>query len=263
MSDPGRFRRIHLLVGDSNMNEFSNALKMGTTVLMMDLIELGVCNPDWILFDAVNSMREISHDPTFKWEINLANDKTTTALNLQMEIAQTAKKHLSGTSLENDWIIEHWISVLEDLTKGPEAVMNRVDWASKYWMLNEFRREENLSWDDPWIKSLDLEFHNLNKNHGLFWGLEENGDVFRKTSIEAIERSKTSPPRGTRAHGRGELVKLLMGHEAGYLIDWIGFRLNKEEPFLMLDPFVSYKKEIQSYLEGLNLRRGQHPQEIT
>ena len=79
---------------------------------------------------------------------------------------------------------------------------------------------------------------------------------------EAIERSKTSPPRGTRAHGRGELVKLLMEHEAGYLIDWIGFRLNKEEPFLMLDPFVSYKKEIKGYLEGLNFRDGQNSQEI-
>tara|TARA_B100000686_G_scaffold349337_1_gene442480 strand:+ start:3167 stop:4603 length:1437 start_codon:yes stop_codon:yes gene_type:complete len=253
LSDPGRFRRIHLLLGDSNMNEFSNALKMGTTVLMMDLIELGVCDPEWILFDAVSAMRKISRDPKFKWEVALLNGKITTALDLQMKMAQAAKKHLSGSTLENDWIIENWISVLEDLAKGPEAAMDRVDWASKYWMLNEFRKEEDLPWDDPWVKSLDLEFHNLNKKHGLFWGFEESGDAFRKTNDEAIEQSKTSPPRGTRAHGRGELVKLLMKHEAGYLIDWIGFRLNKEEPFLMLDPFVSYKKEIRDYLEGLNL----------
>lgn len=254
LSDPGRFRRIHLLVGDSNMNEFSNALKMGTTVLMMDMIELGVCNPEWILADAVASMREISRDPEFKWEIALASGHRTTALDLQMEMAQTARQHLSGSTQENDWIIENWISVLEGLAKGPEAVMGRVDWASKYWLLNEFRREENLPWDDPWIKSLDLEFHNLNKRNGLYWGLEENGEVARKTTDAAIEHSKTSPPKGTRAHGRGELVKILMDYQAGYLIDWIGFRLNKEEPFLMLDPFVSYKTEIQNYLSSLNLQ---------
>lgn len=254
LSDPGRFRRIHLLVGDSNMNEYSTALKMGTTVLMMDLIEAGACDPNWILSDAVSSMREISRDQNFKWEISLANGRETTALDLQIEIAQAAKKHLSGNTNETDWIIDNWISVLEDLPKGPEAVLGRVDWASKYWMLNEFRREENLDWHDPWIKSQDLEFHNLNKAHGLYWALEENGDVFRKTTNPAVDHAKTSPPRGTRAHGRGELVKVLMDYQAGYLIDWIGFRLNKEEPFLMLDPFVSYKKEIQEYLKGLNLQ---------
>ena len=236
------------------MNEVSTALKMGTTVLMMDLIEMGVCDPSWILSDAVRAMREISRDQKFKWEIDLENGSLSTALDLQMEIAQTAKTHLSGSSQENDWIIENWISVLNDLVYGPEVVLDRVDWASKFWMLNEFRKEEKCTWDDPWIKSLDLEFHNLNKHDGLFWGLEENGDTVRKTTNAAIEHAKCAPPCGTRAHGRGKLVKILMDYQAGYLIDWIGFRLNKEEPFLMLDPFVSYKNEIQNYLNGLNLQ---------
>jgi len=88
----------------------------------------------------------------------------------------------------------------------------------------------------------------------LYWGLEESGDAYRKTSDEAILFSQSNAPKGTRADGRGELVKTLLKCQTGYLIDWIGFRLNKEEPFLMLDPFVSYKKEIQDYLRSMDLQ---------
>ncbi len=254
LSDPSKYRRIHLLVGDSNMSEFATALKMGTTSLMMELIELGETDPEWILSNSVEAMRGISRDPEFKWEISLRNGKPTTALELQWDIMQTAKKCLAGTSSDADWVLQAWESVLTDIPKGPEALIGRVDWASKYWMLTEFMKSENVGWQDPWIKSLDLEFHNLNKAHGLYWGLEENGDAHRKTSDEAILFAQTSAPKGTRADGRGELVKTLLECQTGYLIDWIGFRLNKEEPFLMLDPFVSYKKEIQDYLRRMDLQ---------
>lgn len=255
LSDPSKYRRIHLLVGDSNMSEFSTALKMGTTALMLELMELGVTDPDWILEDSVEAMRSISRDPEFKWEIPLRNGKTTTALELQMKIVTAARKHLANYNQETDWIMEQWETVLNDLAKGPEAVLGRVDWASKYWLLSEFRAEEGLGWKDPWLKSLDLEFHNLNKKHGLFWGLEENGEACRKTSDEAIAHARKVPPRGTRADGRGELIRCLMNSETGYLIDWIGFRLSKnEEPFLMLDPFTSYKEEIRRYLESLDIQ---------
>jgi proteasome accessory factor A len=233
------------------MSEFATAMKMGTTTLMLEIMQLGVTKREWILENSVQSMRSISRDPDFKWHVKLASGKTSTALELQWDILNTCKEHLAGKNRETDWILEGWESVLTDLPKGPEAVIGRVDWASKYWMLNEFRNEENLEWNDPWLKSLDLEYHNLNKETGLFWGLEANGDGYRKTTDEAVEFSKVNPPRGTRAQGRGELIKRLMNQHAhmGYLIDWIGFRLSKtDEPFLMLDPFVSYKEEIIEHL---------------
>ena len=186
LSDPSKYRRIHLLVGDSNMSEFACALKMGTTSLMMELIELGKADPAWILSDSVNSMRDISRDPEFKWEITLRDGNKTTALELQWEIMQAAKKYLAGSSSETDWVLEAWESVLTDIPKGPEALIGRVDWASKYWMLTEFMKSENVGWQDPWIKSLDLEYHNLNKAQGLYWGLEASGDAYRRTSDEAI-----------------------------------------------------------------------------
>lgn len=248
LSDPNKYRRIHLLVGDSNICEFSTALKMGATALVMDLIELGAADPEWILSDTVSAMRSISRDPERKWEVPLRNGKITTAMEQQWQMQQAAQKHLAGQSNEADWILEAWAGVLNDMPKGPEFLLGRVDWATKFWMLNEFMKEENLDWTDDWIKSQDLEYHNLNKKQGLYWCLEENGDAFRKTSDESIALSKTNPPRGTRADGRGELVKHLVGQE-GYLIDWIGFRLDKGEPFLMLDPFVSYKNEIKEYLK--------------
>ncbi len=255
LSDPSKYRRIHLLVGDSNMSEFATALKMGSTAVMMELIELGAANPDWILADSVTAMRDISRDQEFKWEITLRDGNRTTALELQWEMLQCAKQHLAGSSGDTDWVLEAWEGVLTDLPKGPEALLGRVDWASKFWMLKEFMKAENLTWKDPWIKSLDLEFHNLNRNKGLYWGLEENGDAWRKTTDSAIEHARTHAPRGTRADGRGELIRTLAESQTGYLIDWIGFRLNKEEPFLMLDPFVSYKKEIRNYLKNLDLQQ--------
>jgi len=171
-------------------------------------------------------------------------------LELQWDILNTCKEYLTGKNRETDWILEGWESVLTDLPKGPEAVIGRVDWASKYWMLTEFKNEENLEWNDPWLKSLDLEYHNLNKESGLFWGLEANGEGYRKTTDAAVDFAKINAPRGTRAQGRGELVKNLINEHShmSYLIDWIGFRLSKiDEPFLMLDPFISYKDEIMAY----------------
>jgi proteasome accessory factor A len=254
LSDPSKYRRIHLLVGDSNMSEFATAMKMGVTGLMLELIEQGLAKREWILAESVGAMRSISRDPDFKWKITMRDGNQTTALELQLQILETAKKYLSGSSREADWVLTHWESVLNDIPKGPEALLGRVDWASKYWMLSEFKKEENLAWQDSWLKSQDLEYHNLNRQSGLYWGLEESGDAFRKTSDAAIEHSKTTPPKGTRADGRGELIRALMGTHAGYLIDWIGFRLSKnEEPFLMLDPFVSYKSEIRSYLKSMDL----------
>ena len=264
LADPSKYRRIHLLVGDSNMSEFATAMKMGTTTLILELVEQGIANSDWILAESVEAMRSISRDQNFKWELTLRNGRHTTALELQMDMMQTAKKHLAGMNQETDWIIGEWDLLLNDIPKGPEALIGRVDWATKYWMLSEFRKEENLDWHDPWLKSLDLEYHNINKDSGLYWSLERTGDAGRKTNDGAIEYAKTSPPRGTRADGRGEFVKILMGLDSKplYLIDWIGFRLGRnEEPFLMLDPFISYKDKIKekmrNYLKDMEQKEEQ------
>ena len=264
LADPSKYRRIHLLVGDSNMSEFATAMKMGTTTLILELMEQGIANSDWILAESVEAMRSISRDQNFKWELTLRNGRHTTALELQMDMMQTAKKHLAGMNQETDWIIGEWDLLLNDIPKGPEALIGRVDWATKYWMLSEFRKEENLDWHDPWLKSLDLEYHNINKDSGLYWSLERTGDAGRKTNDGAIEYAKTSPPRGTRADGRGEFVKILTGLDSKplYLIDWIGFRLGRnEEPFLMLDPFISYKDKIKekmrNYLKDMEQKKEQ------
>ena len=264
LADPSKYRRIHLLVGDSNMSEFATAMKMGTTTLILELMEQGIANSDWILAESVEAMRSISRDQNFKWELTLRNGRHTTALELQMDMMQTAKKHLAGMNQETDWIISEWDLLLNDIPKGPEALIGRVDWATKYWMLSEFRKEENLDWHDPWLKSLDLEYHNINKDSGLYWSLERTGDAGRKTNDGAIEYAKTSPPRGTRADGRGEFVKILTGLDSKplYLIDWIGFRLGRnEEPFLMLDPFISYKDKIKekmrNYLKDMEQKEEQ------
>ena len=106
LSDPSKYRRIHLLVGDSTMSEFATAMKMGTTTLMLEIMQLGVAKKEWILADSVQAMRSISRDQEFKWHVTLASGAPSTALELQVDILETCKKYLSGKNQETDWILE-------------------------------------------------------------------------------------------------------------------------------------------------------------
>ena len=141
-------------------------------------------------------------------------------------------------------------------------MVGRVDWASKLWLLETFREEEGLDWDDPWLKSLDLEYHNLHPQRGLFFALQEQGRVPRVTTDSVVELAEQHPPRNTRAFGRGELVRHLLDRkppierddEAGgrfspaYVINWSVFELRGHLPFPMPNPFKTYVQEVRSHL---------------
>ena len=164
---------------------------------------------------------------------------------------------------ETDWVLEQWESVLHDLRGDYEQLVGRVDWASKLWLLESFREAEGLEWTDPMLKSLDLEYHNLNPKKGLYYGLLEEGRVPRLTTDKAIDLAMEHPPRNTRASARGELVKHLLacGPPAepndsrkderffpSYVINWSIFQLRGQAPFPMPDPFKTYVQEVRSLL---------------
>jgi proteasome accessory factor A len=153
--------------------------------------------------------------------------------------------------------------VLHDLRGDYRQLVGRVDWASKLWLLETFRAAEQLDWQDPMLKSLDLEYHNLHPEKGLYYGLLEEGRVPRLTTDKAISIATEHPPRNTRAFGRGELVKHLLAcgpleeSDAGskderlfpaYVINWSIFQVRGQEAFPMADPFKTYVQEVRSYL---------------
>lgn len=267
LADPNQFRRIHLLLGDSNMAETATALKLGTTGLVLQLIEEGHAPGSFDVEDPVETLKEISRDQDFTWLVELRSGKTISAIDIQEAYLTAARRHCQGQDEETDWVLDQWESVLADLRAGYERVVGRVDWASKLWLLESFREAEKMDWDDPWLKSLDLEYHNLHPDKGLYFGLVEDGRAPRVTSDRAVELACQHPPRNTRAFGRGELVRHLLEHgpppaegneEAGersrffpgYVINWSLFQLRGLSPFPMPDPFKTYVEEVRRHLAG-------------
>ncbi|MGQ0809844.1 MAG: proteasome accessory factor PafA2 family protein [Nitrospiraceae bacterium] len=264
LADPNQFRRIHLLLGDSNMAEMATALKMGTTGLVLQLIEEGHAPRGLDIPEPVEVLQEISQDQDRQWLVTLESGKTISAIDLQEQFLQAAQKRCKGQDDETDWVLDQWEAVLEDLRGDYTTLVGRVDWATKLWLLETFRDAEKTEWDDPMLKSLDLEYHNLHRDKGLYFGLLEEGRAFRMTTDKAVELAQEHPPRNTRAFGRGELVRHLIAcgppeqpeisrpeerFTPAYVINWSIFQLRGRPPFLMPDPFKTYASEVRSHLQ--------------
>jgi proteasome accessory factor A len=245
LADYRKYRRLHLLIGDSNMSPFATALKIGTTVLILTLLEEGTLPEEVILRDAVIATRQISHEGTGRGAVALEDGRTRSALDIQEEFHAHAKRHLSGRDAETDWILNSWSYTLDALRTKPELLLGGVDWISKKWLLETFREAEGLSWQDPWLQSLDLEYHNINPAKGLFFALTppkaigEFNDSMRR--VEAIRIA----PTDTRAHGRGIAVARFQKAPAvPYVINWDSIGVENGEHLQMLDPFLTYTEEI-------------------
>ena len=265
LADPNQYRRIHLLLGDSNMAEYATGLKLGTTGLVLQLIEEGKAPNELEINEPVEALQEISQDQDRQWIVQLQSGKTISAIDIQEQFLNAAQAHYKGQDEETDWVLEQWESVLHDSRGSYEQLVGRVDWASKLWLLESFREAEGLEWADPTLKSLDLEYHNLNPKKGLYYGLLEEGRAPRLTTDKAIELAMEHPPKNTRAFARGELVKHLLtcGPPAepidakkderffpSYVINWSIFQLRGHAPFPMPDPFNTYVQEVRSHLSG-------------
>jgi proteasome accessory factor A len=265
LADPNQYRRIHLLLGDSNMAEYATALKLGTTGLVLQLIEEGQAPRDLEINEPVEALQEISQDQERQWMVQLQSGKTCSAINVQEQFLDAAERCYRSQDEETDWVLDQWASVLQDLRGDYEKLVGRVDWASKLWLLDSFREAEKLEWTDPMLKSLDLEYHNLHPGKGLYYGLVEEGRVPRLTTDKAIALAMDHPPRNTRAFGRGELVRHLLAFEASnesvdsnkderffpsYVINWSIFQLRGQAPFPMPDPFKTYVQEVRAHVAG-------------
>lgn len=264
LSDPNQFRRIHLLLGDSNMAEVATALKMGATALVLQLIEEGRCPSGLDIYEPVDALKEISRDPDRRWLVTLESGKTMSAIDLQEQYLAAVRRHCQGQDVETDWILEQWESVLADLRKDYRTLVGRIDWASKLWLLESFREAEKLEWDDPWLRSIDLEYHNLHRDKGLYFALMQEGRVPRVTTDSAVDLAEQYPPRNTRAFGRGEVVRYLLASGAdssetlrpeergtpAYVINWSAFQLRGRPPFQMLNPFHTYVEAVRQHLTG-------------
>src|SRR2546422_6969416 len=203
-ADASKYRRFHVIVGDSNMSEWATALKLGTTALVLELIERGK-SPQLEIAQPIDAAKSISRDQNYDWIIELRDGRKISAIDVQRLYLSAAQK-VERDDEERRWILREWESILNDLERDVMLCRDRADWAAKKFLLNELQGEEKLQWSDPWLQAIDLEYHNIDLERGLYYELQRHGSMRRVVSEEEIRRAIFSPPETTRAFFRGRAV---------------------------------------------------------
>ncbi len=204
-ADSSRYRRFHVIIGDSNMSEFATAMKMGTTSLVLELIELGQA-PQLEFAQPIETTKAISRDQNFDWIIELKDGRKISAIEVQRLYLSAAMAHCDRTDPETEWLLREWDSVLSDLEKDVMLCRDRVDWVAKKFLIDTLRESEGLAPSDPWLQSIDLEYHNVNPEQGLHYALLRDGQMRRFVSEDDIRNAIFTPPDTTRAWFRGRSV---------------------------------------------------------
>jgi proteasome accessory factor A len=205
-ANPRDYRRFHVIVGDANLSEFATALKVGTTQLVLELIAAG-WEPLFRVRTPVEAIKHVSRDPSLRWVLELEDGRTMRATDIQRLYLRDAQKLLGGQDEDTDWTLREWQSVLDGLERDPMSLESRLDWVAKRRILETFIEAENIWWEDERLRSLDLEYHNVDPELGLYYALEAGGQMERLVTEEAVDRAMAEPPGDTRAFIRGVCVQ--------------------------------------------------------
>jgi proteasome accessory factor A len=230
------------------MSPFANALKIGTTACILGLLEAGLLPNDLTLLDAVQATRDISRDSSRRWLVELEDGRTIGALDVQWQLHALAARHLAGRDEETDWLLESWSYTLDALPNKPESLIGGVDWISKEFLLREFMAAENLTWHDPWLQSLDLEYHNINPARGLFFGLEPAKRIGEWNNLVRQKDATHTPPADTRAAGRARAVAAFRKERRPYVINWDSIACESHDFLVMGDPFQTYVEKVDEFV---------------
>ncbi len=256
-ADAEKYRRLHIIVGDSNMSELATYLKVGTTAVVLSMIEEGFTVKGMELEDPVKAIRDISRDPTLKKRVRLEDGREWTALEIQMTYWERAQAYLAALGASADEttrdLIEYWGDVLQKLATNPMELAQELDWVIKKNVMDSFIARKNCGWDDPRVALMDLQYHDVKRNRGLYYLLERQDVVERLATEEEIQRAMTVPPQSTRAKVRGDFIKFAKEKNRSYTVDWTYLKLNGywEETILCMDPFSSSNKRVDELIAGV------------
>ena len=215
-ADVSRYRRFHVIIGDANMSEIATALKIGATALVLELIEKDLV-PKIELANPVEAAKSISRDQNYDWIIELRDGRKISAIDIQRIYLEAACKHCDQDP-EVKWITEAWGQILNDLQRDVLTCVDRLDWVAKKFLLTTFREGEGIEWSDPWLQSIDLEYHNIALDQGLYYELIRTGQMRRFITEQEIKAAIFQPPETTRAFFRGRSVARF--HEQIASIQW-------------------------------------------
>jgi len=189
------------------MSPYSTRLKIGTTALVLEALARDPKRSYPALADPLRALAEISRDPKFRWQVALQDGKITNAVDLQRLYWEAVTELCDLSEPAKASIVADWDNVLKDLEKDPMLCRNRLDWVIKLALIQEFRQSQNLSATDPWLQSLDLEYHRLDRQAGLYYALEQSGSILGVPNEKEVFRAISEPPRTTRAYIRGRCIQ--------------------------------------------------------
>jgi proteasome accessory factor A len=207
-ADPSKYRRLHVIIGDANLSEVQTYLKLGATAAMLHAVEAEALPEALLLADPVESVWRISHDPTLVATVRMEDGSTMTALEAQWQYLEWVGKYMSESAFGEVFapVLEVWEEVLTDLEKDPLLTADRLDWTAKLRLFEGYRQRDGLEWDDPKMRLLDLQYHDVDPQRGLYNRLAAAGRMRRLFTDDQVGVAVKSPPEGTRAYFRGRCV---------------------------------------------------------
>jgi proteasome accessory factor PafA2 len=251
-ADREKYRRLHVIVGDANMSEYAIWLRQGTTAVVLSMIEDGAIKEGLSLRDPVRAIKEVSHDLSLRQEIELQNGKKLNAVQLQGEYLKLARRYQEDQETE-PWvpeILDEWERVLVTLERDPLELADCIDWIAKQVMIERFMDRKGVDWESPQVQMLDLQYHDIRPDKGLYYLLERQGQVRRLVTDAEIARAVTEPPEDTRAYFRGHCLKRYGDQVFGVNWDSISFGIGDEpiKRVLMAEPLKGSKVHVEELL---------------
>jgi proteasome accessory factor A len=255
-ADAERFRRLHVIVGDSNMSETTTLLKIGTTDLVLRMIEAGVVMRDNTLENAIRAIREISHDITGRRKVKLMHGREASALEIQQDYFTKARDFVQrrGGDATTERVLELWERTLKAVDTGDLALVEReIDWVAKYQLIERYRAKHDMPLSSPRVAQLDLAYHDVNRRRGLYYLLERRGAMERVTTDLKIFEAKSVPPQTTRARLRGDFIRHAQEKRRDFTVDWVHLKLNDQAQRTVLckDPFRSVDDRVEKLIASM------------
>ncbi|MFJ8695384.1 Pup--protein ligase [Streptomyces roseolilacinus] len=256
-ADAERYRRLHVIVGDSNMSETTTLLKVGATDLVLRMIEAGTVMRDLTLENPIRAIREVSHDITGQRKVRLASGREASALEVQREYYEKAADFVDRRGIRTGTVaqvLELWGRTLEAIeTEDLDRIGTEIDWVMKYKLLERYRAKHNMTMSHPRIAQIDLAYHDIHRRRGLYYLLERKGQTARVCNDLKIFEGKSVPPQTTRARLRGDFIRRAQEQRRDFTVDWVHLKLNDQAQRTVLckDPFRSVDDRVEKLIAGM------------
>jgi proteasome accessory factor PafA2 len=256
-ADPEKYRRLHVIIGDANLSEISTYLKVGTTALVLAMIEARFITTDLTVDGPVAGLRAISHDPSLQHRVRLTDGRELTGIQLQLEYLDLAKKFVedrygADADAQTVDVLARWESVLDRLERDPMSLRRELDWVAKLSLLEQYRQRDGLDWDDAKLQLIDLQYADIRPEKGLYHRLVASGRIDRLLTDAAIEDAMHDPPEDTRAYFRGRCLEKYAEHVAAASWDSVIFDLPGRESLQRvptIDPLRGSKAHVGELLD--------------